>query len=201
MGLASYRCNIGEDYDVKISAPNLVSFVFGGVLINPLTFTVPVNPPLFNVYLGLHYSYFVHVYVDDGYRVRRPPPLISCFQKLLGCVSQLETLEFEIVVPKYLSNGGGYSMAMCPGRRSSFLVDFVNQGSGNEVMLVLHLVEIVVSLDKITIDVCLPWAYWRNSGDFLSSTPKISHPLAKPCRERAQLLKTQFRPEINVVIL
>lgn len=66
----------------------------------------------------------------------------------------------------------------------------------SQVELVLYLAEVAVSLEKIIIDVRIPKDYWGI--DILAYREKF---IAETCRVCAELLKTQIRPEIDVVII
>lgn len=83
------------------------------------------------------------------------------------------------------------------------VVKFVGfTGRSEEVELLLKLVEIAVSLETIIIDVRLPsdcW-FWKDYFSF----PEINYRQnrhAEMCRNSAHKLKTQIRPQIDVLII
>ncbi|XP_015892337.1 putative F-box/LRR-repeat protein At5g02930 isoform X1 [Ziziphus jujuba] len=69
-------------------------------------------------------------------------------------------------------------------------------GFRHQVELVLHLAEIAESLEKITIDIRPPSNYWEDS--LLKFNENHSEESSRAC---AELLKTQIRPEIDVIIV
>ncbi|KAH7522471.1 hypothetical protein FEM48_Zijuj07G0142200 [Ziziphus jujuba var. spinosa] len=77
------------------------------------------------------------------------------------------------------------------------VVDLVGfAGFRNQIELVLQLVEIAVSLEKIILDVRMPRDY-RQDGILIYN----NNHSAETCRAWAQLLRTQIRPKIDVVII
>lgn len=77
-------------------------------------------------------------------------------------------------------------------------VEFIGfTGSVREIELVLHLVEIAASLERLVIRVCALSSSWLEE-DVLSYERNQYH---HRCRSCAQLLKPLIRPEIDVVII
>lgn len=76
------------------------------------------------------------------------------------------------------------------------VMEFINfTGTRREIEIVLHLVQIAASLEKLVIHVCVPNLFWPE-GDILSYE---RNQYDKGCRCCVELLKTQIRPEIDVL--